>query len=237
MERVPKGTYSLPHSKRLNRTRADFYDTVMLAVRMTDPDLISAGKYLSPPSAGEEEAVYRKASPGAKKLRDVEEFRDHFANNDEGVYIWGHSSTGLRFREADLRKPYNVGDKITAQVIETDITPYLRDIADPKFTRDSWKDIIDKVNQVKGELAIPYCRGHVIREMHPIFGIFTEVEPTTEHKAPYALHAWLRENLDVSQDPISGHYDVAVVRGSGWRRGVGGGCLYVGAYYGRLGAS
>src|SRR3989338_8034345 len=216
---VPKDTYSLQYSPRLVRTRADFYDTFIMAVRMTDPEMMAAGKYLSPPSAGEEEAIYRKASPGTRKLRDLEELRDYFANNDENWYAWNWNTTGLRFREADLRKPYNVGDKITALVIETGIMSYLRDIADPKFTRYNWKDIIDKVNHAKGELAVPYSRGHVIREMHPIFGIFTEVEQTTEHETPYALHGWLRENLDVPQDPISGHYDVAVERRSSWHHG------------------
>ena len=228
---VPKGTYSLPYSPRLVRTKTDFYDTVMLAVRMTDPEMLASGKYLSPPSAGEEEAIYRKVVPGAKKLRYVEELRDYFTDNDKSWYAWGWNTTGLRFREADLRKQYNVGDKITALVIETDITPYLSQIADPKFTRDNWKDIIGKVNHVKGELAVPYARGHVIREMRD--GIFTEVEPTTEHKTLYVLHGWLRENLDVPQDPISLHYDVAVGRRSDWRHGVGGECLGVDVGYWR----
>ena len=231
---VPLGTYSLDYSPRLVRTKADFYDTVMLAVRMSDPELMATGKYLSPPSAGEEQAIYVQRSGSAKKLRDVEELRDYFANNDEGWYAWGWNTTGLRFREADLRKPYNVGNKVTVLVIETDITPYLSQIADPNFTRENWKDIIDKVNQVKGELAVPYARGHVIREMHPTLGIFTEVEPTTEHKASYALHGWLRENLDVPQDPISGQYEVAVGRGGGWLHDER--CLDVVAGYWRWGA-
>ncbi len=232
---VPRDTYKLPYAARFIRTDADFYDTVIAAVRMTDPKTLASGMYLSPPRAGEEESIYRQVVLGAKKLPDVEELRDYFANNDEGWYAWGHTLTGLRFREADLRKPYNVGDNITAQVIETDITPYLSQIADPKFTRENWKDIIDKVNNVKGELAVPYARGHVIREMHPIFGIFTEVEPTTEHKAPFALHGWLTENLDVPQDPISGHYDIAVVRRCLWPYDEG--WLNVGAFYGRFGAN
>ncbi len=230
---VPLDTYVLPHSARFVRTGADFYDTVMAAVRMTDSEMLASGKYLSLPMAGEEEAIYRKVSPGAKKLRNVEELRDYFANNDEAWHAWGWNSTGLRFREADLRSPYTVGDKITAEVIVTEIPEdVLRQIADPKFTRANWKDIIDKVNRVRGELAVPYARGHVIREMHPTLGIFTEVEPTTEHKAPYALHAWLRENLDVPQDPISGHYDLAVGRRVVWHR-VGGRCLSVGADFRR----
>ncbi len=232
---VPLGTYSLAYSPRLVRSidhlpegyataesgRSDFYDALKVAVVMG----------VSLPTAIEDQAIYVQRSAGVRKLRDVEEFRDHFANNDEGVYIWGHSLTGLRFREADLRRPYNVGDKITTQVVETDITPYLNQIADPKFTRENWKDIIDKVNHVKGELAVPYARGHVIREMHPTFGIFTEVEPTTEHKASYALHGWLRENLDIPQDPISGHYEVAVERGCYGHHDER--CLGVGAYSGR----
>ena len=238
---VPRGTYSLQYSPRLVRTinhlpddyttaesnRADFYDALKVAAVMA----------VSLPTAGEEQAIYVQRSAGAKKLRDVEEFRDHFANNDERVYIWGHSLTGLRFRETDVRKPYNVGDKITAQVIETDISSYLSQIADPKFTRENWKDIIDNVNHVKGEVAVPYARGHVIREMHPTLGIFTEVESTTEHKAPYALHGWLRENLDIPQDPISGHYEVAVVRRSDWRHDEDGRCLGVDANYGRFDAN
>ena len=215
---VPRGTYPLQYSPRLVRTSADFYDTLKATAEMA----------VSLPTAGEEQAIYVQRSAGAKKLRDVEELMDYFGNNDEGVYIWGHNLTGLRFREADLRKPYNVGDKITALVIETDITPYLSQIADPKFTRDNWKDIIGNVNKVKGELAVPYARGHVIREMHPTLGIFTGVEQTTEHKAPYALHGWLRENLDIPQDPISGQYEVAVGRRSAWLL-VEGGCLDVDA--------
>ena len=235
---VPKVIYPLDGSKRLIRTGADFYDTVIQAVRMTDPKMLASGLYLSPPSAGEEEAVYRKVSQGAKNLSDVEELRDYFANNDDSWYAWNWNTTALRFRKADLsansKKSYKVGDKITAEVIETDITPFLSQIDDPKFTRESWKDIIDKVNHVKGELAIPYARGHVIMEMHPTLGIFTEVEPTRERKAPYALHAWLRENLDVPQDPISRRYDIAVGRGSAWHRDEE--CLNVDAYYRRWAA-
>jgi hypothetical protein len=238
---VPLGTYSISYSPRLVRSidhlpegyasaeydKSDFYDALKVAAVMG----------VSLPTAGEEHAIYAQRGAGAKKLRDVEEFRDHFTNNDEKVYIWGHSLTGLRFREKDLRKPYNVGDKVTVQVIETDITPFLPQIANPEFTRNNWKDIIGQVNHVKDELIIPYCRGQVIREMHPVHGIFTEVEPSIEHNAPSALHGWLRENLDLPQDPISGYYDVAVERRSCWHHDVGERCLNVYADYRRLNAS
>jgi len=223
---VPRGTYSLQYSPRLVRTRADFYDTLKMAAEIA----------VSLPTAGEEQTIYAQRSAGAKKLRDLEEFRDYFGNNEEGWHAWIWTLTGLRFREADLRKPYNVGDKITALVIETDVTPYLSQIANPKFTRENWKDIIDKVNHVKGELDVPYARGHVIREMHPTLGIFTEIEQTTRHRAPYALHGWLRENLDMPKDSISGHYDLAVERRCRWRLDGDEGCLSVDAGYVRWGA-
>lgn len=227
---VPKGTYPLRHSARLIRTinhlpegyataeqgRTDFYDALKVA----------AVKGVDLPLAGEEESIYRQASRAAKRLRDTEELRDYFGNNDEGVYIWGHTRTGLRFRKADLRRTYVVGDKVTAEVIVTEIPEDIRrQIADSQFKRDNWKDVIGKINQVKGEMAVPYARGHVISAMDPTWGIFTEVEPTTEHRASYALHGWLRESLEIPQDPISGHYEVAVGRSGHWR--LGGGCLDV----------
>lgn len=208
---VPIIKYSFQYSSKLARSidylpegyatekpgESDFYDALKVAAVM--------GANL--PTAQEEQVLYAKRTAGAKKLQNVEEFRDHFANN-----IWGHSSTCLRFRKADLGKQYNAGYKVTVSVIETDITPCVSQIADPKFTRNDWKDIIDKVNRVKSELAVPYARGHVIKEMHPDLGIFTEIELKTNHKPPYALHGWLRENLDIPLDPISGHYDVALER-------------------------
>ncbi len=233
---VPRGTYTLRYSPRLVRTGADFYDTIMSAVRMTDPEMLASGLYLRPPTAGEEEAVYRKVSHGATELRDVDELRDYFNNNDECWYAWGHTLTGLRIPEKYVGRECRIGEKVPVQVIVTDIVPFISQIADPQFTRESWRDIVNDVNIVKGEVAVPYCRGHVVREMHPIFGIFTEVEQTTEHETPYALHGWLRENLVVPEDPISGHYDVAVVRGCGWRHGGGEWCLCVLADYGRSGA-
>ncbi|MBI4014892.1 MAG: hypothetical protein HY365_02975 [Candidatus Aenigmarchaeota archaeon] len=218
---VPRDTYSLRYSPRLVRTGADFYDTLVVAAKMA----------VCLPTAGEEQYIYSQKILGAKNLRDVEELRDYFANNDKGLHVRGWTTTGLRFREADLRKPYNVGYKVTALVIETDITPYLSQIADPHFARDNWKDIVGKVTHIKGEVAVPYARGHVIREMHPTLGIFTEVEPTTQHNASYVLHGWTRENLNVSQDPITGKYDVAVNYRGDWHRTEG--CLSVGVGFER----
>ena len=206
---------------------ADFYDTLKAVAVMSAAE----GRIITPANANEGHQIYMKKSAGAKKLQDIEELKDYFSKNDKKWHAWEQTLTGLRFRKQDLRKPYEVGDKITAEVIVTDITPYISQIADPKFKRKNFRDIIEKINKVKDEVSAPYCIGHVIRKMHPTLGIFTEVKPTKEHETPYALHGWLGENLDVSQDPISGHCDIIVERGSVWPHD--GMCLFVVASYRR----
>ncbi|MBI4896173.1 MAG: hypothetical protein HY832_01360 [Candidatus Aenigmarchaeota archaeon] len=234
---MPNGTGSLCYSPRLVQTnnhvpvgyatveprRVDFYDTLKVAAVMA----VAHGKLMTPSDANEAQEIYAQKSFGAKRLRDVEEFKDHFGNNNENWYAWEETLTGLRFREADLCKRYEIGDKITAEVIVTDITPYFEQIADRNFTRENWKDIVEKINQIKGEVCMPYSRGHVIREMDPL-GIFTEVEQTREHEMPLALHGWLIENLAVRKDSVTDRYDIAVRRWSGWLHD-GGGCLGVAA--------
>ena len=101
-------------------------------------------------------------------------------------------------------------------MIVTDIGPYISQIADAKFGHDNFKDIIGGMNRTVGKRTLPYARGQVIEEMDPVLGIWRKIKMTDVHETPYALHAWLRENLDVPQDPISGEYDVAVGRRSLW---------------------
>jgi hypothetical protein len=244
---VPRDCYPLDYSSRLVRTSdyfqenrdkpyfsdghdPDFYDTLKVAAEMA----VAAGKNITLSDAGEEQQIYVQKSPGAKKLRDVEEFMDYFANNNGNWYAWEHSLTALRFRENDLNRDYRIGEKIKSEIILTKIPEdILRQIADEKFTHDNFKDIINKINKMVDSVDVPYSRGHVIKEMHSTLGIFTEVEKTTEHEAPHALHAWMRNNLQIPKDLISGHYDVAVGRGCSWHLGVGEGCLNVDAGYGR----
>ena len=209
--------------------RADFYDMLKAAAVLS----VAEGKTITPANANEEQLIYVKKSAGAKELQDIEELKDYFGKNDEKWHAWEQTLTGLRFRKQDLEKQYNIGDKITAQIIETYITPYISQIADPKFKRKNFRDIIEKINKVKDAVPVPYCRGQVISEMYPSLGIFKEVEKTSEHKAPYALHGWLRENLDIPKDPISGYHDIAVGRWSDWRRGEDERCLSVDACYER----
>ena len=247
---VPLTIRTIRYSPRLVRTihylpegyatvksgKVDFYDTLkataLITMKARASGEIRDGQFLTPSDSNEAHHIYVKKSPGKERLRDVDEFRDHFDNNDEDWYAWEETLTGLRFRKTDLRKPYRVGDKITAERIETEIPlDILVQIADPKFMHDNFRDIIGKINKVAGTVDVPYARGHVIREMRD--GIFTEVELTTEHGAPYALHGWLRGNLNIPQDTISGQYDVAVGRGCGWLRGEDEGCLGVGADFGR----
>ena len=228
---VPKGTYPLNYSARLVRTidyvpegyataepgKADFYDALKAASVMTDDE----GRPIIFPDANEEQCVYIIGSRDAKNLRNAEALRDYFGNNDKKWYAFGETRTALRFREADIqrRKPYNIGDEIPADVIVTDIPEDIRrQIADPKFTRGDFKGVINSMNRKVAERQIQYARGQVIDEMDSL-GLWTKIRQTTEHTEPYALHAWLRDNLDVPRDPISGEYEVAVVRGSYWHHG------------------
>lgn len=241
---IPSVTYPLRYSSRLVRTinymRAspnpvyfhdgrdpDFYDTLKVAAEMA----VATGEPITLPSAGEEHQVYVQKSPGARRLRDVDDLKDYFGVNDEELS--GHTLTALRFHEADLRRPYNVGDKITVEVIITDITPYLGQIADPQFTRENWKDIIDKINKAVAKRQIPYARGQVVDKTDPTLGIWIAIRNTDIHSEPYALHAWLRKDLVIPQDPISGYCDVAVQRWCGWRHGGHERCLGVVAYWER----
>ena len=220
--------YTLPHSPRLIRTGKDFYDSLKIAAEMA----VKEYPNLRLSTIADEQHIYAQKSPGAIKLKDVEEFRDYFGDNVENWFAWSHTLTGLRVPERYVGKTCSIGEKIPVQVIVTDISPYLSQIADPNFTRENWKDIIDKINKKEGELPVPYSRGQVIREIDPVFGVFTEIESSTAHDAPYALHAWLRENLSVPRDPISGHFDLEVARRSVWladRRD----CLGVDANYRR----
>ncbi len=236
------GPYSLLYSPRLVRTinhlpegyataepgRADFYDALKVAAVMSAAE----GKIITPSDSNEAHQIYVQKSPGAEKLQDVPEFRDHFGNNDEGWHAWEETLTGLRFRKADLLRPYKIGDKVTTEVIVTDITPYLSQIADPKFTRDDFRAIIGGMNRIVATTDVPYAREEVVEEMDPVLGIWNRIKMTAEHDTPYALHAWLRRIMDIPKDPISGHYDVAVGRRSYWFHDEDR-CLDVDASYGR----
>lgn len=224
-----------PHWTRLVRTgfpgqTADFYDTLIEAVRTPAPP----GTCVTPWTAGEEQCVYIEESACLERLRDAPALKDYFGKNNDKWYARAYTLTALRFREADLRKQYNIGDEVTSEVVVTKISEdILKQIADPQFTKENFRDIIKGMNHIEGTLPVPYARGHVIREMHPTLGIFTGVEQTTEHDTPYALHAWLRENLDVQRDPISGYHELAVVRGNCWVHDDIERCLNVDASYGR----
>ena len=231
---VPRSTYTIQYSPQLVRTGKDFYGTLEIAAKMA----VAAGadasdNHLRLSTEAEEQYLYSQKGAGAKKLSDVPELKDYFGNNDGNWYAWGWTLTGLRVPEEYVGRKCTIGEKIPVQVIVTDISQYISQIADPNFERENWKDIIAQVNRVQDEILVPYSRGHVVKENHPAFGIFTEIEETTEHSTPYALHAWLRENLDVAKDPISGNHDLAVARRAGWHRDGHVRCLGANADYGR----
>jgi len=180
----------------------DFYDAVKAVccmengVSLTDSD--------------EEHHIYLQESRGAGSLREAEALGDYLCAG--GWYAFGVTRTALRFSRADLMKPYQTGDEIPVEIIVTEIPEDVRrQIADPKFTRDNFRDVVGRINRKVAERTIKYARGEVIAEVDRL-GIWTEIMPGTAHEEPYALHAWLREGLSISKDPISGEYDVVVGR-------------------------
>ncbi len=153
-------------------------------------------------------------------LGKFREFSDYFKRlyTKNGAYhgtgVAG-TLTALRFREADLRKLCEKPDKIPALVIETDISKYLSQIADPKFKRENWKDIINEINIVKDEMQVPVphdSEGVLAKEMHPVYGIFTEVTGFNDHVDFPEFHAQLFHIYysRVLKDPISDNYDFGV---------------------------
>lgn len=247
--KVPRLTYNtIECSPRLVRTmdylpegyetaqpgRADFYDTLVVAVRMTPAELMKTGRYWSPPTEGEEQAVYTRESAGATALRDAEGLRDYFGNNDREWYAWGHTLTGLRFQRQYIGKSYHIGEEVPVQIIETDITPFISQINDASFKREDFRDIMRSADKVVGERTLQYCISQIIEEMD-IFGLWKKIRQTKEHSELFALRGSLPENLDILKDPLLGTYDVAVVRECGKPLGVG--WLSVGANDGRLAAA
>lgn len=233
LDRTLELTYSnsvVEYSSRLVRTRADFYDTLKQVATMA----VATEKTLTLPTAAEEQALFALTSKGAETLASVEELKDYFGRNDEGWYAWGHTLTGIRIPETFVARPCKIGDRIPVLVIVTDTSSYVGQIADSRFTRENWKDIIEDVNKIVGELTMPYSEGQVITEMDPKFGIFTEIDAKNDHCAPYALHGWLRKNLEVPIDPISGYRDLSVGRGGYWHSAAAKKCLEVVAGCGRL---
>ena len=83
-----------------------------------------------------------------------------------------------------------------------------------------------------GELQVPVGNGRVIVEYDDVFGIPIETRDIAWPHTGYYSHFWLNHNPKL--DETSGHNDVAVGRGGGWRHVVDEGCLDVDALYGRF---
>lgn len=201
----------LNYSPRLVVEELNFYDLLALAVR-NNVDM---------PTAEEEHELYiQKTTTRVERLKNIEVFEDYF-ECVEHLPAFAFSLTALRLDKKDLKK-HKIGQKIPYQVIQTDVTKFVDQIKDPSFRTENWRDIINEVNKVVADnIYVPYCRGQIVREMHPL-GIPLEVENTPHHSPPYALHAWigsqineyldLKSNSDYLVDPISGNYDFAISR-------------------------
>ncbi len=164
-------------------------------------------------TAGEELVIQLALERAGKDPRKANVFDDLFARGPDKIYLWQWTETGLRVpqgRKADKFKTDAQGRKYWAMIV------------------------LDDDKEV-GEVLVPEGGGRLVAEWDEVFGIprVTIENQDWPHK-PYTTHFWFNSTPNV--DNRSGHYDVAVVRWSVWRRDVDEGCLDVVASYGRLDA-
>lgn len=196
--------------KTIEPGKTDFYDTLKASALLSSKE----NKLITPYSAKEAHHIYTEKKTVARNLvndgdlgyKDIKDL-DYFLY----IGIWETTITGLRFRKKDLNNSYEIGDKITVEVIETDISKYICQIADPKFARENFKDIIADMNKVVGVARVPYARGETVREMNE-YGIFEEIiiwKPQRFPNRRFSTHAYL-SNLSIPLDSISSQYDTIV---------------------------
>ncbi|MBI4162335.1 MAG: hypothetical protein HY513_01520 [Candidatus Aenigmarchaeota archaeon] len=140
-----------------------------------------------------------------KDPKKADEFKDHTGKGRQD-YVWGRTLTGLRVPEG-----WENGKK---------------DTGTNKYPR-----ICLIGAEEKGLIQVPEGSGKVIVECDDVFGVATEVRDVPFPHKGYNAHWYF--NPSPRLDEISGHYDVAVDRGSYWHHGGDAMCLYVNANYER----
>ena len=159
--------------------------------------------------------------------REAPEFADYF------IHKWEWTSTGLRVPEGldPMKSEKRNGQTgYVRQVFETDVAEAARRLnAD-----ETWQVIGDSCNTVLYERWFPKGEGRVVMEWNDFDGMPEETADIPHPHEGYYAHWYLLDNPE--KDEISGHHDVAVVRGNYWPRAVDERCLNVAAACRRLDA-
>ena len=193
-------------SSTLVRTGKNYYDSLQALAEMIERGELPAGTRFMTQAEGL--AIENSYKKQGKDPRKADEFRDYFAKNSGKVYLWEWTSTGLR-----VPKGWENGRVDT----------------DGKYPR-----IVLEGDKEVGELQVPAGGGKVIVESDEVFGIPTEARDIAFPHEGYHSHWYF--NAAPELDKVSGHYDVAVGRGSSWPRAEGERCLDVAADCGRSNA-
>ncbi len=177
-------------------------------------------------------AIERYSAMQGIDPRNADAFRGYFGKNPEKRYARELTLTAYRIAPNWLGRKDTNG-KYPVTLVEPDWKVFaeaMGQITEPGF---DWRDIGDHLNREMYDLWLPEGRGKVIVEFDD-FGNPAETRGIPWPHNGYYAHFLLDANPLLGQ--ISGHYDVAVVRGGYWPR-VEGRCLCVGAYYRRWGAN
>lgn len=160
-------------------------------------------------TAGEELAIQLALERGGKDPRKAKAFDDLFARGPDKIYMWQWTETGLR-----------VPNGRKAGAYETD-----------GQGRKYWPRIVLIGDQEVGEILVPEGNGRLVAEWDVVFGI-----PRVTENVYWPHRPTTHFEFDVTpdRDSTSGHYDVAVGRGSYWPLDFGEECFDVDADDGRL---
>jgi len=190
------------YSGSLRRTGKKYYDSKAE---------IPEGLRMS--TAAEELAIQLALERADNDPRKAKAFDDLFAKDNDKIYMWQWTETGLRVPKG--RK---------ADAYETDAQG-----------RRYHPRIVLIGDQEVGEILVPEGNGRVAVEWDEVFGLPRVTEDIAYPHEPHTTHFWFNSTPD--KDSKSGNYDVAVGRGGGWPRVEGGWCLAVAASCGRWDAS
>ncbi len=226
--------YIISCSPALARTGKDFYGSLEKVARGISGGELPRVARVS--TAAEELALQRGYESDGIDPRSEKAamFNDLFGRNSHGWHAIQWTATALRVPKGVNTGQREIGGngepKYRREVVAVDISPYLEQIADPKFERDNWRDIIGLASRVEGEMDVPTGNGMVVVEYDSMFGIPSETREIELPHTGYNSHFWFNPQPNI--DRISGQYDVPVQLYSVPHSGGGDRCLQVDAEFG-----
>lgn len=189
--------YQIDYSQEITNTAADFYDTLTTVARLANG---TWGFDMRASTAAEEHRIFLSEKPG--RLKRLERL---LVMKPE----WAYTITGLEVPQQYACKNCVPGDKLPATVTSIDIYHYMDQIADPKFSKENWRDFIRQITIPLGDMEVPFTGENWhsnVSGIDPLFGLFSELTYGGD-KPVFGKIGYPKK------DPISGRYEYAVTRG------------------------